>query len=347
MESLGIQKLAGRLIDEVYVTSERRQTPVFKPLNVKGDDSGQFVFRLKQADEARFWAQCLSKGSISAFREYLTRFPNGVYTKEAGEWIKALAEESEWEKAAQSGSVDALLDFLEEFPQTRFRREAREKIEHLEDLRDWQSAAGSEKIADYLEYKEKHPSGKYVREADERIAVLRSAHREAMDFPRGRYRQEAEEKIEALEQVGLPKSPPPEKPVNAQVKKEIGKDQKVSRISQWLPIILGTFLLLASLFNQFGILGNNRELMAYNEAVSTQSIPAIENFLKRYPEGKHAAPAMVYLKSLEEKLEYHVQDASVLIEAGLFKDAMALLDTAERINPGDIRIQKLMEKAKQ
>lgn len=48
-ESLGIQKLAGRLIDEVHVTSERKQTPVFKPLNVKGDDSGQFVFRLKQA----------------------------------------------------------------------------------------------------------------------------------------------------------------------------------------------------------------------------------------------------------------------------------------------------------
>jgi hypothetical protein len=48
-ESLGIQKLAVRLIDEVHVTSERKQTPVFKPLNVRGDDSGQFVFRLKQA----------------------------------------------------------------------------------------------------------------------------------------------------------------------------------------------------------------------------------------------------------------------------------------------------------
>lgn len=420
-ESLGIQKLAGRLIDEVHVTSERKQTPVFKPLNVRGDDSGQFVFRLKQEDEARFWAQCLSKGSISAFREYLTRFPNGVYTKEAGEWIKALAEESGWEKAAQSGSIDALLDFLEEFPRTRFRKEAREKIEYLEDLRDWKSASGSEKIADYLEYKEKHPAGKYVREADERIAVLRSSHREAdawrkaqnehsergysryleaypeganavrakleldglrdresreviqkrddaawslardademqayrdylTDFLQGRYRREAAERIAALEQAALSKPLSGEKPASMDERKEIGKsDQKVSRTSHWLPIAIGGFVLIAIIFvgNQFGILGNNRELKAFNEAVSAQTIPAMEDFLKQYPDGKHAAQIEVRLKSLEEKLEHHVQDASVLIEAGLFKDAMALLDTAERINPGDMRIQGLMEKAKQ
>ena len=46
-ESLGIQRLAVQVIDEVFQISERRQTPVFKPLRVQGDDQGQFVFKLR------------------------------------------------------------------------------------------------------------------------------------------------------------------------------------------------------------------------------------------------------------------------------------------------------------
>ena len=45
--TLGIQTLAAQLTDEVAHITEQRQTPVFKPLNVKGDESGQFVFRLR------------------------------------------------------------------------------------------------------------------------------------------------------------------------------------------------------------------------------------------------------------------------------------------------------------
>ncbi len=51
--ALGIQTLAAKLIDEVFTTSEGKQTPVFKPLNVKGDDSGQFVFHLKASSAAQ------------------------------------------------------------------------------------------------------------------------------------------------------------------------------------------------------------------------------------------------------------------------------------------------------
>lgn len=43
-DSIGVQKLAANVIDRVQRATQGRQTPVFKPLDVKGDDSGQFIF---------------------------------------------------------------------------------------------------------------------------------------------------------------------------------------------------------------------------------------------------------------------------------------------------------------
>ena len=48
-DNLSVQELATEIIKRVEQATEGRQTPVFKPLNVKGDDSGQYVFRLRQA----------------------------------------------------------------------------------------------------------------------------------------------------------------------------------------------------------------------------------------------------------------------------------------------------------
>jgi hypothetical protein len=49
--ALGFSRLATTVQEEVTKVTEGKQTPVFKPLNVKGDDSGQFVFKIKQENE--------------------------------------------------------------------------------------------------------------------------------------------------------------------------------------------------------------------------------------------------------------------------------------------------------
>lgn len=43
-DSIGVQKLAANVIDRVQRATKGKQTPVFKPLDVDGDESGQFVF---------------------------------------------------------------------------------------------------------------------------------------------------------------------------------------------------------------------------------------------------------------------------------------------------------------
>ncbi len=56
-DDLSLQELAAAVIRRVERATERRQTPVFKPLNVKGDDEGQYVFHLK-ANEVADWKAC-------------------------------------------------------------------------------------------------------------------------------------------------------------------------------------------------------------------------------------------------------------------------------------------------
>lgn len=43
-QPIGIQKLASSIIDRVQRATQGKQAPIFKPLNVLGDNSGQFVF---------------------------------------------------------------------------------------------------------------------------------------------------------------------------------------------------------------------------------------------------------------------------------------------------------------
>ena len=218
-ESLGIQKLAGKLIDEVFVTSDRKQTPVFKPLNVKGDDSGQFVFKLRKEDEDSVWAEALAGKSAVSIKKYLSRYPKGAYATVAHGLLRDLEEESEWERVLATDSIDALLDFIDRFPQGRLRKQARERIDLLEDNQDWQRATSSNRIADYLEYKEKHPNGRNFGEADKRIGAIRTQQREAdawrkaqnehsergyrrylEDFPTGTNVQKAKAELESIAQ---------------------------------------------------------------------------------------------------------------------------------------------------
>lgn len=88
------------------------------------------------------------------------------------------------------------------------------------------------------------------------------------------------------------------------------------------------------------------ELKDYNAAIAAQTIPALEGYLRRYPEGTNAARIKVNLKSLNGKVDSCLKDAELFIQMGYLGDAKALLDTAGKINPDDPRIQVLLKKAR-
>ncbi|MBK8653007.1 MAG: caspase family protein [Haliscomenobacter sp.] len=58
--SLSAEALARAVIEEVQSITKMGQTPTFRPLNVKGDDGGMFVFHL-QLDESSDWVTAIKK----------------------------------------------------------------------------------------------------------------------------------------------------------------------------------------------------------------------------------------------------------------------------------------------
>jgi len=372
--SLGVDELCAHVRE--YVEANSNQSPIGEPLRVEGHKNGLFVFKPKQENEDKVWAETLKSSTIASYTAFLERFPNGTHSKAARQIIRDLEEEKKWGEVSSSDSVVTLLDFLDKYPDGQFRREARERLDALEDEQDWQNACRRGKISDFLKYKDNHPDGKFVLEAEQRITALRKellesdAWRKARnehsvrgyqgyleEYPNGANAARAREEQDALKKraegirVELKPSSEEKPPVSPPLPSN--EHQKMDQpipttppTSQRWAMVIGVLVIIAALFAgiQLGVFGKKEE-KAYKEAVSAQTIPAMESFLKRYPEGDYAAPAQKRLQDMENKLEDYIQDATLYIKMGLFEDAEELLGTAERIKPGDPRIKALLKEA--
>ena len=168
--NLGVQKLAADIIDEVHITSKGRQTPVFKPLDVKGDDSGQYVFRIK-ADEAREWTICQKADSIAAYQAFIAKYPDSPHAPGARSILEVLQEEEAWQVAKAAKSMRALIDFERQFPESR-RSEVHIEITQVEEETLWQKATRSNTVTAYREYSFRSQLNKYRKEAEDAITLL-------------------------------------------------------------------------------------------------------------------------------------------------------------------------------
>ncbi|MBK7409917.1 MAG: caspase family protein [Saprospirales bacterium] len=168
---LSAHKLAAELIDEVYAVTKGKQTPVFKPLDVKGDDAGQYVFRLK-ADEGADWEACQRVGTLVNFEAFLAKYPEGQYAGEAQEKIALLRDQEAWEAAKSQQSISAYLQYRKDNPEGKYRDEALETIQQIEEDQSWQHAQRKKSIFEYENYLEKYPAGRYAQEAQASLQAI-------------------------------------------------------------------------------------------------------------------------------------------------------------------------------
>ncbi len=149
-ESLGIQKLAVTLIDEVYVTSGQRQTPVFKNLNVKGDELGQFVFKLRNA-------QPLNVEAVAHLEDIEIFIRNGPQ--------EPLLEEAWWQRALRMDSAKGYDDYLDHYPGGKHKAEALSGLALKEEEELWQECKKENTKAAYQKYRTTYPNGRYAADA--------------------------------------------------------------------------------------------------------------------------------------------------------------------------------------
>lgn len=113
-----------------------QQKPQFGIIYETGDKGGAYLFRKKTAEEA-FWKSCLARNNLSAFSDYLKRYPQGKYAAEALEHIRDLEDEREWQRAVQRNLVYAYHQYLSRFPDGKYVKEAHERIHALESESDF------------------------------------------------------------------------------------------------------------------------------------------------------------------------------------------------------------------
>jgi formylglycine-generating enzyme required for sulfatase activity len=416
-EPLGIQKLAASLIEEVSSATENRQTPVFKPLNVKGDDSGQFVFRLKLEDENSAWQKTLQQGTTAAFRQYLAAFPQGQFVAQAYAQINRLEEEADWKLAGTSASIQRLLQFIQKYPQGNFRAQARELLEKLEDEQDWHQASRSNRFSSYLDYQEKHPQGRFYEEASQRIRQLQAQTREPEawrrarqfnspedyrryldEFPEGPNAAAARSSLQQLEasakaeekkqreeakQQKIEKGVPVDfssagrSPKDPKHQAETGQPQvekkgispssdpkpnlPQERLRMIIGIAAGCLLLIFILFktckapdgqveidkkppySEF-LEQQKKEATDYQNALNAGTIPALEDFIEKYPQSEKNAELNKRLKDMKAKVDKYLKDAAALIKKGQAKRAQDSCNKAKKLNPADSRLDALQQK---
>jgi sulfatase modifying factor 1 len=164
-DNLGIHKLAAAVIEEVEAVTKKKQTPVFKPLDVKGDDSGQFVFRIR-SDENSAWQAALEMDSVQGFLQFSERYPTSTFV-----------EDAIWKIAGLKNTVPAIDDYPGRFPSGLYAEQALAQLKKLEEEENWQDAIRLDTLSSYREYLHKYPQGQHHEHARKRIDELRLRER--------------------------------------------------------------------------------------------------------------------------------------------------------------------------
>lgn len=123
----------GKLADQVMITtrSKYKQLPLYGGLNVEGHKGGQYVFHLRQGEEAA-WASACQQDTLEAYVLFLLQFPSSRYKNKVNERIQNLDEEKRaWQIAEQANTLAAWSFFYAQYSQSRRAALAREQIERL------------------------------------------------------------------------------------------------------------------------------------------------------------------------------------------------------------------------
>lgn len=117
-----------------------------------------FIF-FSCSGEKKDWKYAESENSITAYEDYLKKYPQGKFADEARSWIKTIY----FEKAEAANTIEAYDDFLKRYVEGDFADKARSKIEAI--YFDQAKAANS--IEAYIDFLKRYPNNNFASEVEE------------------------------------------------------------------------------------------------------------------------------------------------------------------------------------
>lgn len=112
-------------------TAQYRQLPRHGPLFEVGDNGGQYIFRLKNDEQAAF-ETAQKEDSISAYSSFIRKYSKGTYADMALNRIVELEEDQAWQEAKDLDRISGYFHYKKRYPEGRYISEAERAIERLE-----------------------------------------------------------------------------------------------------------------------------------------------------------------------------------------------------------------------
>ncbi len=129
------------------------------------------------------WQAAEREDSVTAYLEFLARYPEGELADRARERIKLAKEKKAWEHVEFRDNLDNYASFLKEFPDTKRRAEIERRIAELERDKAWKVARNTDTIKSYEQFIDGFPDAPQAAEARQLIAKLEAEQVAAEPVP--------------------------------------------------------------------------------------------------------------------------------------------------------------------
>ena len=163
-----------------------------------------FALTLVACDrQGAHWEEAQQEGTITAYEEYVERYPDGPNADQARNRIETLRAEQAWAEAQQRDTMPAYQEFLEAYPDAASADEARDRMQTLERQAAWRDLARSDDIDALQTFANEHADSPEAERARARASELESraeAERREQELEREQQR-ERERELEAQRQA--------------------------------------------------------------------------------------------------------------------------------------------------
>ena len=168
--SLLLSELGNQVKVATNAHTELYQTPRAEPLQVRGHEGGEFVFRRKELKskgkgdplqkDLSAWNKAKAADSYEGYKAYLDSFPEGEFREPAESRIAQLSAFSlgekdiaAWKRAKEQKSLEGYRAYLRDFPEGEFALLAQKALERLQKTQASFQAERhrKEKLAAYFE----------------------------------------------------------------------------------------------------------------------------------------------------------------------------------------------------
>ncbi len=226
--------------------------------------------------------------SISAYEEYVSRFPKSKYLPQAQKELHQLYEERDWTAALTANTVSAYDRFISDYPYSKHSADAERNLTKAKEREAWNMANGTNTIYAFENFKTNFPWSDRISTADYKIQLIKdeiawkeseligtaASYREYISsFPNGSQKSKALDRIKEIEII---------KPAWEKTQFTNTPDAWEKFINQYGSSIYGdrARAILRGLDDEY-----------WNEASNENLIPLYQDYLLYFPKGKHATEA--------------------------------------------------------